>query len=91
MNRFIKPTLQDVENYCSGRNNGIDAGYFYDHYEMCGWVVGKNKPMKDWQAAVRLWERKRKQWREEKIAAVEAASKRMPPLLERLTDITWSE
>lgn len=56
---FIKPTVEEVRAYCEERNNGIDAEAFVDFYTSKGWMVGKN-PMKDWQAAVRTWEQKRK-------------------------------
>lgn len=55
--KFIKPTLQEVQDYCKERNNSIDVQHFIDHYESNGWKVGKT-PMKDWKAAVRTWERR---------------------------------
>lgn len=55
--RFKKPTVEEIKAYCDERKNGINAEYFYDYYESKGWQIGKN-PMKDWQAAVRTWERK---------------------------------
>lgn len=54
--RFQKPTLSEVESYCSERGNTIDPKRFIDFYESKGWVVGKS-PMKDWRAAVRTWEK----------------------------------
>lgn len=56
--KFIKPTLADVEAYCTERGNGIEAQAFLDHYTANGWKVGRN-PMKDWRATVRTWETKR--------------------------------
>lgn len=56
-NKFIKPTVEEIAEYCRERNNGIDAQQFYDFYESKGWLIGKNK-MKDWKAAVRTWERR---------------------------------
>lgn len=56
---FIKPTVEEVRSYCQERNNGIDAQSFVDYYESKGWLIGKNK-MKDWKAAVRTWENRRK-------------------------------
>jgi predicted phage replisome organizer len=53
---FQKPSLSEVSQYCRERKNNVDASRFIDHYESKGWVVGKTK-MKDWQAAVRNWER----------------------------------
>ena len=55
-NRFIKPTLEEVKQYCVERDNGVDAQRWFDYYSSNGWKVGKN-PMKDWKAAVRTWER----------------------------------
>ena len=57
--RFVKPTVDEVQAYCLERNNGINATDFVDFYESKGWMIGKNH-MKDWKAAIRTWERKRK-------------------------------
>lgn len=54
--KFTKPTLEDVREYCRQRGNQVDAEQWYNHYTSNGWRVGKN-PMKDWQAAVRTWEK----------------------------------
>jgi predicted phage replisome organizer len=54
---FVKPTIEEVQEYCTQRNNNIDAENFIDYYEANGWKVGKN-PMKDWKAAIRTWERR---------------------------------
>lgn len=54
--RFVKPTLVEVQAYCSERGKGVDPQKWYDYYSANGWKVGKN-PMKDWKAAVRTWER----------------------------------
>ncbi|MBF1110535.1 MAG: phage replisome organizer N-terminal domain-containing protein [Solobacterium sp.] len=54
--RFTKPTLEEIKQYCIERNNNVDAQHFYDYYESNGWKVGKNS-MKNWQAAVRTWEK----------------------------------
>lgn len=58
--RFVPPNVEEVEQYCLERNNNIDAQSFIDFYKSKGWMIGKNK-MKDWKAAVRTWERSRKQ------------------------------
>ena len=56
--RFIKPTVEEVREYCQERGNTVDPDTFVNFYESKGWVVGKS-PMKDWKAAVRNWERVR--------------------------------
>lgn len=58
--RFVKPTLEEIKNYCQSQNYDIDAQGFYDFYESKGWKVG-NSPMKNWQATVRNWARRNKQ------------------------------
>jgi len=54
---FVKPTREEIFNYCKERKNKVDPSQFYDFYEAKGWFVGKNK-MKDWKAAVRTWEKR---------------------------------
>ncbi len=55
-----KPSVNEIKDYCLKRNNGIDAEQFFDFYESKGWIVGKTK-MKNWQAAVRTWEKRKQQ------------------------------
>jgi len=57
--RFTPPSVDEVRAYCSERKNNIDPQTFIDFYESKGWLIGKNK-MKDWKAAVRTWEKRRK-------------------------------
>jgi len=61
---FTPPSLQEVSDYCNERNNGIDPQHFIDFYSSKGWKIGKNK-MKDWKAAVRTWEARRKEENEQ--------------------------
>ena len=56
--KFKKPTLEEIQQYCEERNNNINPELFMDFYEANGWVQGKNKPIRDWKAAIRTWERK---------------------------------
>lgn len=58
--RFYPPTIDEVKQYCEERKNNIDPMTFIDFYSSKGWMIGKNR-MKDWKAAVRTWERKRKE------------------------------
>lgn len=57
--KFVKPTIEEIQDYCIERSNGINANAFYDFYESKDWMVGKNK-MKDWKACVRTWETREK-------------------------------
>ncbi len=56
----IPPTRNDVEAFIREYNyTYVDAEEFMNFYESNGWKVGKNK-MKDWQAAVRSWNARKK-------------------------------
>ena len=57
--RFIIPTPEEVQAYCNERKNHISGQQFCDFYSSKGWKIGK-EPMKDWKAAVRTWEMRRK-------------------------------
>jgi len=71
------PTVEEVQQYCQERNNGIDAQTFIDYYETNGWVQGRNcKPIKSWQACVRTWEKTSKPNRGN--------------IVQRLTDRSWA-
>lgn len=77
--KFIKPTLEEVQQYCLERKNKIDAEKFIDYYESNGWKVGRNS-MKDWKAAIRTWESNAKEkqtnvksYQERRIAQQEKA------------------
>lgn len=57
--RFVKPTIEQIEAYIREKNLHFGAEQFFDYYESKGWMVGSNH-MKDWEAACRTWEHKRK-------------------------------
>lgn len=63
--RFTPPTVDDVRAYCQERQSVIDPEEFVDFYAAKGWKIGK-EPMKDWRAAVRTWEAKRREKQVEK-------------------------
>lgn len=65
---FIAPTVAEVRQYFLSTIGQPDhprhwpedkcrneADTFFDHYKTNGWVQGRGKPIKDWQAAVRNW------------------------------------
>ena len=55
--RFIPPTIDEIRTYCTERKNTVDAERFFDFYSANGWKQGRGKPIVDWKAAVRTWER----------------------------------
>lgn len=53
--RFTPPTVQEVDQYCKERRNGIDPEKFVNYYETNGWMRGKTK-IKNWKACIKTWE-----------------------------------
>lgn len=58
--RFVRPSLEEVREYCEERKNGIDAERFISYYDSVGWRIGGKAPMKDWRACIRVWEKRDK-------------------------------
>lgn len=56
--RFSPPSIDEVIAYCLERGNTVDAEQFVNFYSANGWKQGKGKPIVDWRAAVRTWERR---------------------------------
>lgn len=53
---FVPPTLEEIKEYCSIRNNNIDAQYFYDYFTASDWVDSKGNKVKNWKQKVITWE-----------------------------------
>lgn len=51
---FLKPSIQEIQDFINEHGYYVNPEYFYNYYESNGWMVGKNK-MKDWKATVRMW------------------------------------
>jgi hypothetical protein len=56
---FVKPTIDELIDYCNQNVLNVDPENFIDYYNSNGWKVGKN-PMKDWKATARTWHRNNK-------------------------------
>ncbi len=50
------PSLSDIISFVESNTLSVDPNYFYDYYAAAGWMMGK-RPMTDWQAALRNWDR----------------------------------
>lgn len=52
--KFVKPSVEEIRQYCQEKGINVDAEQFYNFYESKGWLIGKS-PMKNWRAAVATW------------------------------------
>ena len=80
--QFTPPSLEEVQDYCLQRNNGIDPEAFIAFYTSKDWMIGKGK-MKCWQSCVITWEK-----RDRLEAGKESLRKR--PLIDDLKDTSWA-
>ena len=56
--RFTPPLLSDVLAVCEQEGlTHVDGDYFWNYYAATGWKCG-DKPMFDWKAMLRLWEKR---------------------------------
>lgn len=55
--RFVKPALEEVEEYVSAKGYTFNPEAFWSYYEAVGWKVG-SKPMKNWKAACSTWQQR---------------------------------
>lgn len=63
---FDAPTKEEVQTYCDEKGLcNTDADEFMNYYESVGWIAGK-KPMRDWKAAARNWDKRQQKFDKEK-------------------------
>ena len=55
--RFVPPTVEEVRSYCKERGNQVDAERFIDYYSSQKWKKANGRPVADWKACVRQWEK----------------------------------
>jgi len=84
----VRPTHEEVQEYCNSRGNGIDGQYFVDYYSVRGWKTKGGNAVKDWQACVRTWE---KGDRDRASKGKGTDSIRGKSLEQSLTDRSWAE
>lgn len=57
-NRFVPPTVDEIERFCKERNNGVDAKRVFDYYNSANWKDGRGNQVKNWkQKIIAVWER----------------------------------
>ena len=57
--RFQKPTLEEINDYIKANNLKVDGERFFNYYEGNGWHVGRVK-MSSWKATLKNWNKSEK-------------------------------
>lgn len=55
--KSIPPSEAEVNEHCIQQHYSFDPKRFYDHYQANGWKQKGGNPIRDWQAALRNWNR----------------------------------
>jgi len=62
---FSPPTIQDAKEYIEKKGFSVDPEAFVSYYESQHWRKANGQPLTDWQAAIRYWERRDRERKEE--------------------------
>lgn len=54
--KFIKPTLEEIESYSTERNSNVDCKKFFDYYELSDWKDKNDIQIKNWRHKFITWE-----------------------------------
>ena len=55
VNRFVKPTLEEIENYIKEKNLSVDSKQFYEYFEEGDWIDSKGNKVKNWKQKLLTW------------------------------------
>lgn len=63
------PTLEEIEQFCKERGNGVDAKRVYDYYSSANWKDGRGNPVRNWkQKIIAVWEKPKEERKVGKVA-----------------------
>lgn len=56
-NKFVPPTLEEIEAYCKQRNNKVNPKAFFDYFTEGKWKDAKGNPVRNWKQKIITWEK----------------------------------
>jgi hypothetical protein len=78
--KFTPPTLEEVQAFCREKAFTFDPIMFWNHYEANGWMQGKGKPIKSWQACCNTWQRREGEFGGARGASTQGRGQSVTPL-----------
>ena len=75
--KFTPPTLEEVKAYCDERKNNVDPERFIDYYASQKWKKANGRPVADWKACVRQWEKETKKEPKKEEPDIDEIGRRM--------------
>jgi len=58
--KFIPPSVEEVERYVSENKLDVDSDYFYKYFETGNWIDSQGKPVKNWKQKLLTWDKNNK-------------------------------
>lgn len=58
--RFVKPTIEQVKQYCLETKSTIDPEEFWHNYESSGWIKANGQSVLNWKSTIKTWEKREK-------------------------------
>ena len=55
--KFIPPSLEEVQRYCTSRRSRVDPEGFHEYFETGNWCDSKGNPVRNWKQKLLTWER----------------------------------
>ena len=62
---FIKPTLEEIQNYITEKNLKVDGKQFYDYFTEGNWVDAKGNKVKNWKQKLLTWNKYQSETKQE--------------------------
>ena len=56
-NKFVKPTLEEIEKYIKEKNLNVNASTFFQYFEEGNWIDSKGNKVKNWKQKLITWNR----------------------------------
>lgn len=84
--RFIRPTLEQVKDYCKETGSKVDPEIFFHNYESTDWIKANGQKVKNWKSTLKTWE-KRNLAKEEVMPKTQDPKKRYEETQKYLKDL----
>ena len=57
VNKFVPPTLEEVQDYINQKQLNVNAKQFYEYFEVGNWKDSKGNQVKNWKQKLLTWDK----------------------------------
>ena len=55
--KFLKPTVEEIGDYCREKNLSVNPQAFFDYFEAGDWKDAKGNKVKNWKQKILTWQK----------------------------------